>query len=257
MKTTIDLVGQKFGHLTVIKYFGKTKSRKILWECKCDCGNPNTTIVTGSNLKTGNTISCGCIRKQRLLNSVTKHNERHTKLYGVWCSMKSRCQNPNNASYKNYGGRGICVCEEWQNYTNFMQWSKESGYKENLSIDRIDVNGNYEPFNCRWVDMKTQANNTRQNKYVLYNNKNLTVTQWEEETKNPVGQRLKQGLSVEQAITLPVHYNYHYVWYNNKKYTLPELSEILKINYMKLYRLYIKNNGDIKSFIDNIINNLE
>ena len=254
MSKIINLIGQNFGHLTVIKYCGTNNHRKSLWECKCDCGNPKTIIVQGSNLKSGNTTSCGCVQKQTFLNYVTKHNEKNTKLYGVWCSMKSRCNNPHNKSYHNYGGRGINICKDWESYINFSSWSKNNGYQEGLTIDRIDVNGDYSPENCRWVNNKTQANNTRCNKYFTYNNETLTIAQWEDKTGLPIGERLKQGMNIEKAITTQLHPNYHYIFYKNKKYTLAELSRILNINYMYLYRHYILKHENIEFIISNYNN---
>ena len=138
-----------------------------MWECVCDCGK--TTCVLTVNLTQGRTKSCGCLKNEKLIQRSTTHNQRHTKLYEVWKTLKQRCINPNSQAYKNYGGRGISVCDDWRDsFPSFYDWSMKNGYKEGLSIDRIDNNGNYCPENCRWVDKRTQANNTRTNHYLTY-----------------------------------------------------------------------------------------
>lgn len=172
----ISLENQKFGRLTVIRR-GPNRVKKVAWECLCDCGN--TTLVTSYNLKSGKISSCGCLKRELLTNKNIKHNQRHTKLYEIWKAIKQRCNNPNNIGYKNYGGRGITICEEWQNnFESFYEWSINNGYTEQLSIDRIDVNGNYEPNNCRWATRLEQANNTRNTKYYTYDNKTLPLRYW-------------------------------------------------------------------------------
>lgn len=158
-----DLKGQKFGKLTAIKPCGK-KYNKTVWLCKCDCGNE--IEVVGTALTSGNTSSCGCLAKP--------HGMFGVRIYGVWHSMKERCYVKKNISYPNYGGRGIKVCLEWQEFIPFMEWSYANGYDENAkrgecTLDRIDPNGDYCPENCRWVSMSVQANNRTDNVYIEYN----------------------------------------------------------------------------------------
>lgn len=181
MSKPLDLTGQRFGKLTVIKRVENNKHGSSRWLCRCDCGN--TVFVVGHQLKRGKPKSCGCLKievlsqirdkyhpatKAKLSN--TKHNKCYTRLYKVYCGMKGRCTYPSHKSYKNYGGRGIKVCKEWdESFENFYIWAMEHGYDENAphgqcTIDRIDVDGNYEPSNCRWVNLKTQAQNKRNNK---------------------------------------------------------------------------------------------
>lgn len=167
MGTLIDLTGLRFGRLTVIEYAGANAHRKKAWVCRCDCGNVLT--VAGASLKNGNTKSCGCYKRDKLTDRNTTHGGTIDRLYGIWSCMKHRCNTPTYKKYKDYGGRGIRVCEEWENsYEAFKSWAMANGYDETApfgecTIDRIDVNGNYEPTNCRWVDMKTQNNNMRRN----------------------------------------------------------------------------------------------
>lgn len=163
-----NLIGQRFGRLTVIERRANNQHDNTMWLCRCDCGN--TTIVQGTLLKNQRTSSCGCLSKEMRLQSSTTHGKSKTRLYQVWEGMRSRCYNPHSTSYKHYGGRGIKVCSEWRDdFAIFQEWALKNGYEENAkrgqcTLDRIDVNGNYCPENCRWTDMKTQNNNQRKKK---------------------------------------------------------------------------------------------
>lgn len=166
-----DISGQRFGLLVAQKPIKvrTSKRTRIKWECKCDCGN--IAVVTGSNLASGHTKSCGCLNSkmtsERNKVIMVVHGGINDRLYEVWGSMKKRCNNPNDKSYKNYGGRGIKVCKEWnENYLSFKKWAYKNGYDENAphgecTIDRINVNGNYEPNNCRWISNAEQQKNKR------------------------------------------------------------------------------------------------
>ena len=175
----IDLTGKYFGYLKVLKKceYSET-SHSYLWECQCECGN--ITKINGNNLKSGHTISCGCKKGK------TIHNKYKTRLYKIYHNIKQRCNNSNNIWYKNYGARGIKICDEWLNdFITFYDWAINNGYKDNLTIDRIDVNGNYEPNNCRWATKKTQQNNMRSNRHLTYNNETHTMAEWESILKLP------------------------------------------------------------------------
>ncbi len=160
MGKMIDLTGKTFGRLTVIGPAPcpeNIKNTHKYWLCRCDCGNQ--TVVRGSNLKSNRTKSCGCLKNQ------VKHGKIKTRLYRIFGAMKTRCYNQNATAYVNYGARGIKVCEAWldkvNGFQNFAEWSLANGYSDDLSIDRINVNGNYEPSNCRWVSSQTQNCNRR------------------------------------------------------------------------------------------------
>lgn len=201
----LDLTNQRFNKLVALEYSHK-KGSKVMWKCRCDCGN--ITYVSVSNLRCNRVISCGCYKLEEFSKRFTKHNQRHTKLYEIWKSMKRRCFNSKNAAFHNYGGRGITVCDDWANdFSTFYVWSMQNGYSEGLSIDRIDNNGNYEPSNCRWVDKLTQANNTRANHFVSYNGQKLTVAQLSKKTNMPYQtllHRINKGWTIEKAITTPI-----------------------------------------------------
>ena len=153
--------------------------------------------MIGSNLKNGNTKSCGCLHK--------KHGMARSRIYKIWINMKSRCYNINTKSYKDYGRKGIRVCSEWKNdFKNFYDWAILNGYKDNLTIDRINVNENYKPSNCRWVNKKEQANNTTRNHYIELNGEKHTLQQWSEKTKiksSTIRERLKRGWTIEKALS--------------------------------------------------------
>jgi len=162
----INLVGQKFGMLTVVE-FDRLQNHKTYWKCVCDCGL--TVLATGNNLRSGNTKSCGCLRRANTAligKSNAVHGESHdnrTRLYTIWCGMRQRCANPNREAYKLYGGKGVTICDEWSNYSRFKEWALAHGYQDNLCIDRIDSNSGYYPENCRWITASENTARANQN----------------------------------------------------------------------------------------------
>lgn len=206
----IDLTGQRFGRLTVVSLAGRTKDGRAKWLCQCDCGNMH--IARGSHLRSGNIQSCGCYRKE-VLNSCLQQRidktDGHSKirLYVIWQGMRMRCNNPQNGHYSSYGGRGIRICQEWDSWDEFYKWAMAHGYSDNLTIDRIDVNGDYEPENCRWVNYVAQANNTTRNIRCTFQGETHTVSEWAQMKKmsaSTLRARLRTGWSVERALTEPV-----------------------------------------------------
>lgn len=166
----IDLTGQRFGRLSVVRLAGTDKRGESRWECVCDCGNKS--IVLSSHLRSGRTQSCGCYMKEataaRMRVTRTRGNTKHggskTRLFSIWMNMKTRCLNKNNRAYKWYGAVGITICHEWLKFENFQLWALSSGYKDNLTIERINPFGNYEPSNCTWIPKSEQRKNQRRSK---------------------------------------------------------------------------------------------
>lgn len=158
------LTNQRFNRLIAICPTDKRSGAHIIWLCRCDCGNLKE--ISGNSLLTGLTKSCGCLNREKVITRQTTHgdasNERRLPLYDVWQAMCQRYSNPNNPCYKNYGGRGIIICNEWKNYQSFKDWALQNGYQQGLTIDRIDNNGNYEPSNCQWI---TGSENSKKPKH--------------------------------------------------------------------------------------------
>lgn len=165
-----DITGQRFGRLTATEYVGRYKNgRQALWRCQCDCGNE--VFVPGRSLRAGMTKSCGCFQRESRYDkskAYRKHGMAKTRIYSIWNSMRDRCNNPNCSGYEHYGARGIKVCDEWnKDFCLFYVWAINNGYTDSLTIDRMDVNGDYTPTNCRFVDMSVQQFNKRKPKSKL------------------------------------------------------------------------------------------
>jgi len=196
MALRIDLAGRRFGRLVAIRDAGVDKSRSRLWLCQCDCGKEK--IVSGKLLNGGNVQSCGCLSPG--------YRVRSDPVYMTWQSMLMRCSNPKTNGYSNYGGRGITVCERWHNFENFLADVGEHP-GPGFTLDRIDVNGNYEPGNIRWSTLKAQANNRRNNVYITYQGETKTLTEWCEHLGLPYARMhdriVYQHMKPEDAFTLP------------------------------------------------------
>ncbi len=172
-----DITGQKFGRLTALYKLHNGHKNSIYWLCNCDCGN--LSEVNGAQLRNGQVRSCGCYRRERLNEVNTKHGKRHTRLYNIYMQMKKRCYNKNSPRYYDYGGRGIAVCDEWLNdFMNFYHWSMDHGYRDELTIDRIDNDKGYSPGNCQFIDKKAQNKNRRSSINITFNNETRCLKDW-------------------------------------------------------------------------------
>lgn len=223
-----DLTNQRFGRLVVIRQAENAVSQNgqsiVQWLCQCDCGN--LKIVPARDLRSGHVRSCGCLA----LECRTKHGEYNTRLYSIWVSMIQRCNNPNHKHYNYYGGRGIQICEEWYNYINFRNWAYNNGYYDNcsLELDRIDSNGNYNMYNCRWITHREQMNNRRNNLYIEYFNEIHSLAEWCWIFNLPykvINTRIYRGWDFWKAISTPLpahYYNDCYDYdYSNEYYEDP------------------------------------
>lgn len=207
-----DIVGKKFSRLLVLGFDHKkqnpnpSKGYFYFYKCQCECGN--ITIVRRERLISLETKSCGCYGKEVLRKLLATKRILSHRLYDIWQGMKTRCYDINCDRYSNYGGRGITICNEWKtNFDNFYDWATANGYKDDLTIERIDVNGNYEPLNCTWANAKIQANNRTNNHLIVFDNQTHTLSEWAEIVKinrSTLWYRLKRGWTVERALTTPV-----------------------------------------------------
>jgi hypothetical protein len=195
-----DLTGQAFGFLVAVELGPKLKATSgAWWLCECECGN--TKSIRSSDLTGGKVRSCGCKHQALKGASLTRHGGRGTRTYRIWCAMKTRCSNPNAASYSRYGGRGIAVSPEWERFEAFLADMGEC--PDGMSIDRIDNNGGYSAGNCRWATKVQQANNTSTNIVIEHDGKRMTRSEWERSLglgATTVRSRLRRGLSLENAL---------------------------------------------------------
>jgi hypothetical protein len=192
-----NLAGKKFGKWTVLKHMEK---RPIYCLCQCECGS-EPKIVHNKLLISGESKSCGCYRLERLREAISTHKMSEKPIYRTWIAMASRCNNPNHSAYRDYGGRGIKICERWKKFENFYE---DMGDKPpGMTIDRIDNDGDYSPSNCRWVTSKEQSRNKRSNVWVTFNGKTMTVADWARETglrAEKIRYRLKAGWPTEKVL---------------------------------------------------------
>lgn len=207
-----DLKGQKFDLLTVVEFSHRESSNgryRYYWKCKCECGKE--VIRRADGLKDKGVKSCGCYREKilkqhnfKINNPRKSHGMTNTRLYKIYSKIKERCYYEKYPEYYLYGGRGIRMCDEWkEDFMNFYNWSMSHGYKDDLSIDRKDFNGNYDPSNCRWADNITQANNKRNNIKLTYNGETHTLPEWARKLNLPystLADRRKKGKSVEEIL---------------------------------------------------------
>ncbi len=208
-----NLTWKRFGRLTVLYRCEDNVTpsgyKTPMWMCLCDCGNK--VAVRGKSLTGGVTRSCGCLAKELMSERKRVHGGFGTRLYAVWDSMRQRCNNPNHYAYANYGGRGISVCREWDDYSAFRRWALSSGYDDGAgrgecTLDRVDTNGDYRPDNCRWVNMRAQTNNRRETIFLTYEGQTLPLSEWADITgiKYPtLWQRYKRGWPIDKVLLRP------------------------------------------------------
>lgn len=204
-KNAKDITGQRFGRLIALGPVEKLPNHIVVWLCRCDCGNLHH--VRSANLNQHKVLSCGCLQSERAHDTFSTHGLSKHRLYDVWRSIVQRCTNPNNKGYKNYGGRGIAICDEWRHdflafysYVSPLEYFGEQGY----SLDRIDNNGHYEPGNVRWATRKEQLRNMRKNHTLSHNGKTQTVSAWAEELgvkRGKLQKRLNRGWPTDKVLS--------------------------------------------------------
>ena len=196
MPKRFQMIGKKFNKLTVLEECNERKRGQKLYKCLCDCGN--ITYQCGHQLRISRVKSCGCTKGNII------HGKKHTRIYNIYCGIKARCYNKNNPRYKDYGERGIIMCYEWlHDFMSFYNWTMSHGYKEDLTIDRIDNDKGYSPSNCRWVDSKTQNNNQRSNVRLTYKGITKTMSEWANDLGVPyrtIGYRHRKEWEVKDVL---------------------------------------------------------
>ena len=200
-----DLTGRRFGRLHVLRYVGQNIYHKARWECLCDCGQ--IIITVGNSLIHGHSKSCGCLNREKKTKRNTTHGMSKRREYSIWCDIKKRCLNRNSSSFSYYGGRGITMCIQWQQ--SFESFYKDMGPMPTPqhTIERLDNNGPYNPKNCTWESRKTQARNTRRNRYFTYQGKTLSLAEWAEESGMKywtLHARLRRGWTFSRTISEPL-----------------------------------------------------
>ena len=212
MNIIYDLAGKKFGRLTAIEYIRGDGKHIGGWICKCDCGNE--TVVRSHCLRSGRIQSCGCWHKELMADMKTTHGGSKERLYVVWQDMLRRCERESSDSYDDYGGRGIKVCDSWHDYLAFKKWMLENGYDESArkgesTIDRIDVNGDYCPENCRVVSMSVQNNNRTDNHTITFCGETKTLAMWAREKGIKPGTLLyrinSKNWTIDEALNAPLY----------------------------------------------------
>lgn len=202
-----DISKQKFNNLTAISFDHRDEKSRHYWKFRCDCGRE--LIIRKSSVTSGNTKMCKECANIQLSKNKTTHGMSKTRIYKEWAGMIQRCNNPKSTSYERYGAKGITVCDEWlgeNGFINFCKWAMANGYRDDLTIDRIDNDKGYSPDNCRWATCKEQSCNKNSNKNLTYRGKTMTMAEWADEigiSRSSLFGRLKRGWSVEKALSTP------------------------------------------------------
>lgn len=229
-----EIKSQKYGKLSAIRRIGKDKHGHYLWECRCDCGN--VVIAAQARLRSGRKRSCGCLHKDAAQKRAKPYSHRE-RLYVLWMGMRQRCSNPNNSSYAWYGGKGVTVCDEWENnYLSFKKWALETGYDESLprgmqTIERKNVGKGYSPDNCEWKTIQQQQRNKGNTKLFEYNGESHTVVEWSEILGLKHGtlhsRVLGRGWGIKEAIETPAREQHEkiFVDYRGEGRSISEISQ--------------------------------
>lgn len=200
------MTGQRFGKLTVLYRGENTSSGQTRWVCRCDCGNITNTVAY--SLTHGLIVSCGCYQREITINRNRKHNMSNTRIYRIYREMLRRCYDSKRPTYKDYGGRGIIVCDEWKNdFMSFYKWAIKNGYTDNLTIERIDVNGNYCPENCTWIIKEDQSKNRRMSHKITINGETYCIAEWAKIMNikpRLIMVRLNRGWTEYDAVMTPI-----------------------------------------------------
>lgn len=199
MSRRIDLTGNRYGRLLVTKFDRKNQHGDTYWVCRCDCGNYKS--IASNKLRSGWTKSCGCLHKEIMRQKLLSHGMSKSKLYSSWELMKSRCYYPQNNRYYRYGGRGIKVCDEWLSFERFKEWALKNGYKEGLTLERKNIDKNYEPDNCCWITKEEQARNKCNTVWVVYKGERMCMSVFAREmgvSINVISNRIKKGMNGDE-----------------------------------------------------------
>lgn len=206
MNYRVDLTGQKFGRLTVLARVWRVNTSAAYWLCRCDCGT--LRVVYGTNLTKGLSKSCGCLQKEIVTECNSSHGLSHSRIYRIWSNIKTNCHNPNSPNYAYSGAKGVDVCDEWQKFDSFYEWSMMNGYADDLVLGRINKNKGYSPDNCIWVTYKTDCNNRSYNNNIEFRGEVHTLKEWSEKLdipRNTLWMRLnKYGWTIERTLTTKV-----------------------------------------------------
>jgi hypothetical protein len=250
MKNREDIIGKKFGMITVISIekSKKNNDNHLMVNGLCDCGKKVFTRLT--LLLNNKTKSCGCLAINKTIKRCTKHGYYGSRLYKIWNGMLSRTKYKSKKDKKRYWGRGIYICKDWEDFNSFKEWSLNNGYKDNLSIDRINNDDGYKPSNCRWATIQQQSENKSTTKLYKYKNSFVTIRYLSDISginKSCLRKRLEK-MSVEDALSKPLMKKYC-ILYKNKKYNLNELCALLNKPY-KSTHLRIKKGQKIEKLLD-------
>lgn len=201
-KRRVVTPGERYGRWSIVEEAEPSKGhRRFL--CRCDCGN--TAVVPLGCLVAGSSKSCGCYENDVKTALKTKHGGTYTRLYDIWRDMKRRCSNPHRKAYKHYGGRGITFCEEWREFARFRSWAEASGYRDDLTLERSNCNGNYEPANCCWIPLSDQNSNRRSSRMITFQGETKSLNRWADQygiKYTTLCGRLNRGISIAEAIAL-------------------------------------------------------